>query len=247
MFDNEALAKHIMQVTDQYVSGEEVPNAPPDPNAKPVERKDIGSGKDVEPQWIPIDLYQHGQRKQYDESRKSRPKGSPAVVKAVVMSIISGNGGEGLGRAYKRYKGDIDEMLARGEKERAALLQQQYMQERFLPAIEAAIEYASPDELLNCKEALAELDKLAMGVGKMSGYTAAYVRQAYEKLLGQKQGSSDPTVDSEIRRIRNLVDADQMRTAIGMATKLKQQIDNGEHAASDEDYALLGRMVSYAN
>lgn len=242
MFTQGDIEQHIQQVTDQFVTGDEVLNAPPDPNAKPVEAKEIGSGKDALP-WIPIDLYQHSQRKQYDESQKQRPKGSPAVVKAATKAIIEG----GLARTYKQYKSDIESLAAKGDRQRAQLMQAQYMQEKFLPAIEAVINYASPDELLNCKEALDALDELAMGVGKMSGYTAAYVRQAYEQLLGQKQGESDPTVVAEIRRIRALVDDDQMRTAIGLASRLKEQIDKGEHLAGDDDYALLGRMVSYAN
>lgn len=242
MFTKEDIENHIRQVTDAYTNGEEVPNAPPNPDAKPVETKDIGTGKDVMP-WIPIDIYQHGQRKLYDESQKRRPKGSSAVVMAATKAIIDG----ALSRKYKQYKSDIESLMSKGDRQRAQLLQSQYMQEEFLPAVEAVINYSSPDELVNCKEALSALDDLAMGVGRMSGYTASYVRKAYEQAMGQKQGESDPAVVAEIRRIRGLVDDDQMRTAIGLATRLKSQIDKGEHLASDDDYALLGRMVAYAN
>jgi hypothetical protein len=120
------------------------------------------------------------------------------------------------------------------------------MQEKFLPAVEAVINYASPDELLNCREALSALDKMAIGVGSMKGYTASYVRQAYGNALGQKEGDSDPTVTEMMRRIKSLVRDDQYRTAIGMAKKLKKQIDDGQHIASAEDYDVIGRMVAYA-
>ena len=121
------------------------------------------------------------------------------------------------------------------------------MEEQFLPAVEVVIEYSSPDELLNCKEALAALDKMALGVGSMSGYTAAYVRQAYGNVLGQKRGGDDQAVANEIMKIKSLVASDQMRAAVNAATRLKQKIDNGERQASPEDYAILGRMVAYAN
>ena len=50
-----------------------------------------------------------------------------------------------------------------------------------------------------------------------------------------------------MRRIRQLVGDDQIRTAIGIATKLKKKIDDGEAMAEAEDYAVLGRIVAYAN
>ena len=133
-----------------------------------------------------------------------------------------------------------------GDKARAKMMVQQYMEESFLPAVEAVVNYTSPDELLNCKEALSALDSMAIGDGSMKGYTAAYVRQAYGDQLGQKEGESDPTVVDAVRRIHMLVSDDQYRTAVGLAKKLKKSIDDGQNIASDEDYALLGRIVSYS-
>ena len=127
------------------------------------------------------------------------------------------------------------------------MVKQQYMEERFLPAVEIVVNNTSPDEVLNCRSALSALDKMALGVGSMSGYTASYIRQAYADQLGMKRGGSDPTVVSEMRRIKLLVADDQIRTAIGLATKLKKQIDDGEHMAEPEDYAVLGRIVAYPN
>lgn len=199
------------------------------------------------PQPKPTDIYRLKANAQFNESKKSRPKGSPALVRAVTKSVIEGDSGEGLAVAKKIAESDIDSLKAKGEKGRANMLTRQYMEERFLPAVEVVVNYCSPDELLNCKEALSALDKMALGTGSMSGYTAAYVRQAYGDQLGQRQGGSDPTVIDQMRRIRMLVGADQIRTAVGLAQKIKKKIDEGEHSASDEDYALLGRMVAYAN
>lgn len=200
------------------------------------------------PQWLPIDIYRNNQRKIHANSKKEFPRGSRAMVKAITESIINGGGSaEGLARAKKRAEGDIELLKAQGSKDRADILKTQYMEEKFLPAIETVIDYTSPDEVLNCKEALKLLDSMALGTGSMSGYTAAYIRQAYGNELGKAHGSSDPSVETEMRRIRSLVSNDQMRTAIGLAQKLKKKVDNGEAMASPEDYAVIGRMVAYAN
>lgn len=199
------------------------------------------------PLLAPVDVYQSHADRRYEMSKKKFPKGSRAIVLASAKAVIDGEGGEGLAHASKRAKDDIDSLKSNGYGERASIRATQYMEEQFLPAVETVINYTSPDELLNCKEALSALDKMALGVGSMSGYTAAYVRQAYGEQLGQKQGESDPTVRASICRIKSLVGADQMRTAIGVARNIKEQIDNGEHQAGPEDYAIIGRIVAYAN
>lgn len=198
--------------------------------------------------WAPIDIYRNNRRKAIVSNKKEFPRGSRTIVKAVVTTLINGSdGSEGLARAKKRAEDDIDILKAQGNKDRADIRLNQYMEEKFLPVVEAAISYSSPDEVLNCKEALSMLDKMALGVGSMKGYTAAYIRQAYGGVLGQNRGDSDPSVLSEMRRIKALVSNDQMRTAIGLAQKLKKKVDNGEAMASPEDYAVIGRMVAYAN
>lgn len=247
MLNQQELEARIQAANDRFVTGEDVLGAPPDPNGKPVEERQIGSGKEPAP-WLPIDLYQNSQRKQFANSQREYPKGSRALVLAATQNIVNGDGStEGLAHARKRAEDDSESLKENGYGDRADLRVQQYMQEKFLPAVEVVIDYTSPDELLNCKEALNVLDSMALGVGAMKGYTAAYVRQAYGDVLGQKRGDSDPSVVAEMRRIRALVDDDQMRTAIGLAQKLKKRIDDGEAMAEPEDYAILGRMVAYAN
>ena len=241
MFSQQELAARIEAANDAFVTGKEIPNAPPDPNAKPNETVEIGTGQ-------PVDIYRMRINAQYDESKKRRPKGSSRLVKAVTECIINGDGGgDGLARSKRKAEDDSEVLKQSGDKARAKMVKLQYMEENFLPAIEAVINYTSPDELLNCKDALDALDKMALGDGSMKGYTASYVRQAYGDQLGQKEGESDPAVVDAVRRIRKLVDDDQYRTAVGLAQKLKKSIDNGENIASEEDYAILGRLVSYAS
>lgn len=198
-----------------------------------------------EPQWIPVDIYQHNQRKLLEDKKKDFPKGSRTIVKALANELVGGRAG--LAMAKKRAEYDSEALKASGYKDRADLAKQQYMEEKFIPAVETIIEYTSPDEFLNCKEALSAFDNMAIGVGSMSGYTAAYIREAYGNQLGQKRGGSDSAVVEGMRRIRSLVSDDEIRTAIGLAQRLKKQIDNGEHQASPEDYAVIGRVVAYAN
>ena len=104
---------------------------------------------------------------------------------------------------------------------------------------------SSPDDLLNSKRALEELDKYALLEGSGKGYTAAYVRQAYGNQLGQVKGRSEPSVKLGVQRINMMLDNGQIRSAVSLASKLKDQIDKGEKSSSDEDYELLGRVVAY--
>ena len=81
------------------------------------------------------------------------------------------------------------------------------------------------------------------GAGK--GYTASYIRQAYGNQLGAREGRSDPSVRSDVMRINRLLDEGEIRTAFGIAKKLKEKIDDGDAMADDVDYSLIGRIVSF--
>lgn len=194
-----------------------------------------------------IDVYEDNRRKRRENAKKRFPKGSSALVKAVTQSVINGDGAEGLSMAYKRAKNDSEYYKDKGEKDRQEIAKQQYMEEHFIPAIEVVVNYTSPDELLNCSEALKALDKYALGVGRTAGYTAAYVRQAYGDQLGQVNGKSDAVVIDEVRRIKKLADKGEIRVAVGIASRIKKQIDNGDRMADDDDYALIGRVAAYGS
>lgn len=193
----------------------------------------------------PIDLYQQSRDRIADVNQKSFPKGSSAAVNMSTYAVIDGVGAEGLAKAHKRAKEDIDSLKERGERGRAELLRQQYMQEDFLPAVEVVVNSTSPDEVLANKKALEELDKYVLLEGAGRGYTATYIRQAYANQLGQVEGRSDPSVRSGVQRINALLDEGQVRTALGIANKLKEKIEKGEAMADDNDYELIGRVVSF--
>ena len=193
----------------------------------------------------PVDIYQRDQKRIRDVNSKTFPKGSSAIVNTAVNAVLDGMGAEGLVRAYKRAKDDSDSLKERGERGRAELRRKQYMEENFLPAVELVVNSTSPDEVLNSKSALDELDKYVLLEGSGKGYTASYIRQAYGNQLGQKEGRSDDSVRSGVRRINMLLDNGEIRTAFGIANKLKEQIDRGEHIADDVDYEMIGRIVAY--
>lgn len=200
-----------------------------------------------------VDIYQQDVNKTRDERKKTRPRGSSVIVMTATKGVIDGDGipGAGLARAYKRAKGDSEFLKSKGERERADIVKNQYMEEHFLPAIETVIRFSSPDELLNCRGALAALDKYALGVGSMSGYTASYVRSAYGELLGKdldgRFDKSDPAISQMVMRVRVLSDKGDIRNAIGVAKQAKKQVDDGKNMASEYDYDLISRVVAYAN
>ena len=199
----------------------------------------------TEPLPEPVDIYQRNQDRIYDVSQKSYPKGSSHAVNMSVYSVIDGVGAEGLAKAYKRAQDDVDALKDQGERGRAELRRQQYMQEYFLPAVEIVVNSTSPDEVLNSKQALEELDKYALLEGSGKGYTATYIRQSYGDQLGQVSGKDDPNVRDAVMRINSLLDGGEIRSAVGLASSLKEKIDRGESMASDISYDLLTRIVSY--
>lgn len=192
-----------------------------------------------------VDIYQRNADRDALVNQKRFPKGSSRAVDMSLYAVIDGVGAEGLSHAYHEAKEDIDTLKERGERGRAEVRRNQYMQEFFLPAVEIVVNSTSPDEVLASKKALNELDRYALLEGSGKGYTATYIRQAYGNQLGRQEGRSDPSVRSDVMRINSMLDNGQIRTAVGIASKLKDKIDSGGAMADDVDYELIGRVVSF--
>lgn len=190
------------------------------------------------------DIYQRNRDKANDSANKSFPKGSSSVVIMSANSVINDKW-NGLAKMYRKVRNGVAALKSRGEKDRAEVLRQQYMQENFLPAVEIVVNSTSPDEVLNSKKVLNLLDSYALLEGSGRGYTASYIRQAYGNQLGNVEGRSDASVRSEMRRLNALLDEGQIRTAFGVANKLKKKIDDGASQADDMDYELISRVVAY--
>lgn len=194
---------------------------------------------------FPLDIYKRSQDRIYENSKRKYPNGSGRAVEMSAYAVVNGLGGEGLACAYRKAKDDMDMLKSKGERGRAELVREQYMNEHFLPALEVVINATSPDEVLNSSKTLKEMDNYALLEGAGKGYTAAYIRQAYANQLGNLEGRTEPSVRSEMIRINQLLDNGQIRTAYSMAEKLKKKIDDGGAMADDVDYSLLGRIVSF--
>lgn len=192
-----------------------------------------------------VDIYQRNQDRIYEANQKSYPKGSSRAVNMSVYSVIDGVGTEGLAKAYKKAQDDIDALKDQGERGRAEIRRQQYMQEYFLPAVEIVVNSTSPDLVLSNQKALEELDKYVLLEGAGKGYTATYIRQAYGNQLGQQAGRSDPTVRASVMRINTLLDNGEVRSAVGIANDLMEKIKRGGAMADEIDADLLGRVVSF--
>lgn len=193
----------------------------------------------------PVDLYRQKKQAQREESRRIRPNGASKIIITTTNAVVNGVGTEGLAKAYRRAKSDSECLSAKGNTAQARMVREQYMEEYFLPAVELVANSASPDELLNSKQALDTLDEYALLEGSGRGYTAAYIKQAYANQLGQRSVGSDGQIRDGVRRLNAMLDTGELRLAIGLARELKQKIDRGDAMADDADYDLIGRVVAF--
>lgn len=185
----------------------------------------------------PIDWYQNNANIHVDMSKKTYPHGASTLTNKIAEEAL----GE-LTAARKRAEVKSDYWRERGDKDRAEMVKQQYMEENFLPALEMVIIASTPDEVLNAKNILKEFDDLTFEYGP--GYTATYIRAAYQDQLGNASNQSDGYVRDQIQRLKYLCSSDQIRAAYGVAKKLKEEIDNGEHTSSDDDYEIILRVAT---
>lgn len=188
----------------------------------------------------PSDLLQENVNARFEMGKKQFPKGSSKRVRKFADDVALR-----LAVPYRRARDDSEVLKKRGDSQRARMVIDQYMEEQFLPAVEALILLTNVDEVLNSKEALRVLDDYALlETGSGSGYTRSYIMSLYDKFRGQNQSMSDHDVMKTIGKIHKLIEADEVRTAIALANKIKDKIDAGENQASDEDYDLIATVVA---
>ena len=150
-----------------------------------------------------------------------------------------------LRKAFVVAKERASRLAKNGDQTRSQMVIAQYMNENFMPAVEAIVHINGADEVSNSKESLDVLDELVLlPRGSAKGFTRSFVQSLYQSELGNTAPSSDMEVRHAVEEIKGLTDRGQVRAAIGKATKLLQQIDMGAHRAGEEDYALLLRVAS---
>lgn len=192
----------------------------------------------------PVDIYSLMAHNRMLESRMKRPNGASPRIKDEVDYVVNGFQGSGLKAAYNMAKAQSDSLYKRGDTLRAKMLKDQYMDEKFLPAVEALVRLTSADEVINSTDALNEMDKLVLtNGGNPAGFTRSFVEQLYRQDLGTTMPSSDAHVSEAVRRISGLIQSDQIRTAVGLATKTLASIEAGQHSADDSDYELLLKVA----
>lgn len=199
---------------------------------------DKGQGAEQVPAR-PVDTWQlyADARREYD--RKRFPNGASRKYKMQAEEAL-----DGLRNAYRHAKMDIDNATQHGDKMRARLWKQQYMEENFMPMIDSLVLVGSADELLGMTGILDEFDELAMTDGVSGkGYTEALIRSLYDSQLGNQGSKSDSMVSGEMRELQHLVDSGNIRAAVGRATKLLEKINAGENSADDSDYVMLQKIV----
>ena len=73
----------------------------------------------------------------------------------------------------------------------------------------------------------------------MSGFTAAYIREAYRDILGRAPAVSSPEIRDKIAKINGLLDTGQSALARGLAKKMRDKVARGEAICSGKDYDFL--------
>ena len=185
----------------------------------------------------PIDWYQNSVNIRNDMGKKTYPRGASTLTREIAKEELGK-----LAKIKKRAEMDAKYWEARGDKERAQMAKDQYIEDHFLPALELVVVASTPDEVLNAKDIIKEFDNLSMQYGP--GYTESYLRTAYGDQLGNASSQSDGYVRENVNHIKRLAAMDQIRSAYGLAMKLKEEIDNGSHTSSDEDYEIITRVAS---
>ncbi len=196
--------------------------------------EDIENTEDVTEK---VDIYKQNVKKRNEKVDKPILRGTSTLTNKIAEETLSE-----LAKFEKRTKTDAEYWEQAGDKERAQMVKDQYIEERFLPAVEMVAIASTPDEVLNAKDILKEFDKLSMQYGP--GYTASYLRTAYGDQLGNASARSDGYVVDAVERIKWLSSMDQIRSAYGLAKKIKDSIDRGEHTSSEDDYELITRVAT---
>lgn len=195
----------------------------------------------TEPVVPPLaDTYQQ-RRMTRREQPAPRVKGA---MKKIMLDLDELADNIGVEDAYRKAIDDCESLRAEGETARADMVRQQYMEESFLPLVDALIRLNSQEEVLASQEALEALDSLAMvpGGGKSDGYTSVYVSSMYEPVVGQTF-TTDAEVADGIRRINALCDRGNIKPAIAIANRLIEGISMGENRATPDDYELIQRIA----
>lgn len=224
----ESLDARIDQVNAQYFTGQGVED---------IEETQIE--KATAELAEPADLLQQSR----DNRRNYQPRGSRGAKPKMQLDLSAINNNV-LTSAYKKAKDDSDYYTSIGNRQYASMVRQQYMEDYFLPAVDALIKMNGVGAVQTNRELLRNLDALTLldGTGG-NGYTETFIASMYAP-EGQLE-ASDGQARQAVKDITYLCEFDQIRSAVGKANDIKKRIDAGENIATDEDYEIIQRVALY--
>lgn len=187
------------------------------------------------------DIFQEESNRQYENSKIKKPKGAPSRLNAVVKDLV-----EKAKPDFAKANDEIEQLKKRGEADKVKTVSNQYMQQTALPLVQSLVDEHGVEAVLNSDKALEQLDSIMItGNGTGKGYTQSYLKQMYKGNRGAENAQSDAEVTSAIRQITDMSNKNDIRSAVGLAQKMKQRIDNGELSATDDDYQTIQRVALY--
>lgn len=187
-----------------------------------------------------VDLYNLMSRQRLADSKKPRAHGANPKLKVEIATVIDKSG---LARKFNLAKMDAEALAANGDKARSRMVMDQYMNDSFMPAIEAIVHMNSADELLNSSD-VDKLDEYVLTMGNaQKGFTKSLIASLYSEEMQTMATASDSVVTDAVRRIKSLVADMQIRSAVGLANKTLQMVNTGQQSCSDDDYILLQKVA----
>lgn len=185
----------------------------------------------------PVDFYENNRRQNRDVKQRSH-YGIRPYTKAILKQLEQSP----IWQARKKAVDDIEYAKATGDKQRAKVLRRQYMEDYYMPTVDAAVRLGSKQDVLSSKEILDDLDSLVILDGiRGNGYTASLVENLYED--GEGPAISDVEVKDALKDIVRHCDNGNIGVAIGLAKRIKNQIDAGNNVAIPEDYDVIQKVA----
>lgn len=226
--------KELVNATlDYFDSTDTALNTPSEPSNSPVEPSENGNSISYR------DLWEEGRRERLNASQKQYPRGASPKVKIALMTLV-----ENVAPVHAKAKAESEYLAKVGDKTRAKMARDGYMEETFLPALESLVNIYGVDAVINSKDVLGKLDELVLiDGGSGSGYSESFIRTLHSSERGIAPAVSDGVVENSVRDIRRLVERDEIRSAIGLAKRIRDQIERGQHSASEEDWELISTVA----
>lgn len=185
----------------------------------------------------PTDYYEK-KRKQNRAVEQRSSYGTRPYTKEILKQLKASP----VQEAYKKALKDIEYLESAGDRQRANVVRQQYMEDYYMPAVDAAVRLGSRQDVLSSREILDSLDDLVILDGiRGNGYTASLVSNLYEE--GEAPTMSDIEVQHALRDIVRHCNNGDIGVAIGLAKRIKDKIDSGDNIAIPEDYEIIEKVV----